>query len=252
MLCRAQERLNSTLKYILIPFAAAILLLLGAQVVWGSQQVKISVDGVEINPDVPAYIDHNSRTMVPVRFVTEALGSFVSWDGKEQRVLVKRGNAAVELWINEKTARVNGEDKLMDTTAALRDGRTMVPLRFLAETFGMIVSWDNESSSVSLRLPVVIPPSSDKVKTVTVTGSIVNIRSGPDISLPRITQVKAGTVLTVTGASGEWFEVDVPGFQRGWIAGWLVDVNESGREYGGGIGGNDDLKLSLLPFPVPL
>ncbi|MDO9534928.1 MAG: N-acetylmuramoyl-L-alanine amidase [Bacillota bacterium] len=242
-------RLNSTLKYILIPLMALILLFLGAQVVWGSQQVNLIVDGVKIEPDVPAYIDHNSRTMVPVRFVTEALGSFVSWDGKEQKVVVKRGNVAVELWINEKTARVNGENKLMDTAAALKDGRTMVPLRFLAETFGMTVSWDNESRSVSLRLPVVLPPSSDKTKTVTVTGSIVNIRSGPDTSLPRVTQVKAGTVLTVIGELGEWYEVDVPGFQKGWIAGWLVDVNEAGREYSGGIGGNDGLNFSLLPFP---
>jgi N-acetylmuramoyl-L-alanine amidase len=239
------ERLNSTLKYILVPVIAAVLLLLGTQVVWGSQHVKIIVDGVEINQDVPAYID-NSRTMVPVRLVSEALGSLVFWDGLEQRVLVKRVNAAVEMWINKKTALVNGEDKFMDTAAAIRDGRTMVPLRFLAETFGIAVSWEKESNSVSLRIPVVSPPPSEQTDpdhsdsiggndslkvsllpypaSALIMKDVVNVRPSPGTNNPWISQVKLGQRLPIVGEQDDWYQVSLPDGRTGWIARWLTAV----------------------------
>ena len=47
-----------------------------------SSDVTVIVDGKKIDfPDAPAFIDENGRTQIPIRFVGEALGAKVGWDG---------------------------------------------------------------------------------------------------------------------------------------------------------------------------
>lgn len=63
-------------------------------------------------------------------------------------------------------------------------------------------------------------------KVAVVTGSIVNVRSGPGTSNGVITQVSQGDSLQVTGQSGDWYSVKLPSGGTGWVAGWLVSVKE--------------------------
>ncbi len=214
-----------------------------------SGQVNITVDGKEIAVDVAPYIDENARTMVPVRFVSEALGCVVSWNAGEQRVRISHTGSAVDLHIGEKTAHINGVEKEMDTTAVLKAGRTMVPLRFLAETFGLNVNWKEEQRTVAIKSPATLPgeessaPGSDEDKQSApgsdedelpnlqigiVTGNLVNIRSGPGTDNARLTQVAMGTRLTILeeepAEDGVWLQVEIPGGDKGWIAGWLVEI----------------------------
>ncbi|MEW6661474.1 MAG: N-acetylmuramoyl-L-alanine amidase [Bacillota bacterium] len=212
---------------------------------WSNQQLKIIIDGIPVSSDVSPYIDSNFRTMVPVRFVATALGSQVLWDETLQRVLVSRNGTSVELWINQRLSKVNGTDRMMDTEAVLRDGRTMVPLRFLAETFGLNVSWDDKTYTVGITSPSA-PTAVVTPKIATVTSNVVNIRTGPDTSFPRITQVSLGTRLPVIGQSGDWYQVELSGSQKGWIAGWLVEVRELSNT-ASRVGGSDHIDSSPLP-----
>jgi N-acetylmuramoyl-L-alanine amidase len=59
--------------------------------------------------------------------------------------------------------------------------------------------------------------------------NVVNVRTGPDITFPRLTQVAFGTRLPVIAQSGDWYQVELPGRKKGWIAGWLVEVRELSR-----------------------
>lgn len=245
---------NSTGKFFLALLLAFILLLFaGAARAWGGQQVKILLNGEEIEPDVPPYINEDSRTMVPIRFVSEALGSQVDWDEGERKVSIRGRAVLIELWIGQKTVTVNGESREMDTVAVIKDGRTMVPLRFLSEFLGMNVSWDGATRTVSLTsLPLPPPSLPEKRLVATVAGSVVNVRTGPDTSFPRLTQVRAGTRLVVTGHSGDWYQVELPGGQKGWIAGWLVEVmeiEEEKEEIKEETGVNGKLLPPSLPFP---
>ncbi|MBS3975191.1 MAG: N-acetylmuramoyl-L-alanine amidase [Syntrophomonadaceae bacterium] len=225
-LCKSSRYITSIVLLLLV-FSLAL------PSAWPNQQLKIIIDGAPVSSDVPPYIDGNSRTMVPVRFVATALGSQVVWDEINQRVLVTRDNISVELWINQRQAKVNGNDRMLDTEAVIRDGRTMVPLRFLAETFGLKVSWDDKNHTVVIASPsvpaVVISP-----KIATVTSNVVNVRTGPDTSFPRLTQVALGARLPVIGQAGDWFEVELSGNRKGWIAGWLVEVRELSNTAGRG------------------
>jgi len=84
------------------------------------------VNGTKINfPDAEPFIDENSRTQVPIRFVGEALGADVSWDGiqkSDNNIKRKKSSAS----IGNKNYEVNGQQKQMDTVALLKESRTFV------------------------------------------------------------------------------------------------------------------------------
>lgn len=95
-----------------------------------------------------APIIHEDRTLLPIRFVAEPLGSMVLWDGIAQKVTITREGATIELWIGNPVAKVNGVDTMIDPDNALvmptvvPPGRTMLPLRFISETLGCTVEWN--------------------------------------------------------------------------------------------------------------
>jgi len=112
--------------------------------------VTVKVNGSVVDfPDQEPFIA-NSRTFVPLRFVSEALGGKVDWEGSTQTAIVDRG-VHVEMKIGSKTPTVNGMAKALDAPARLTNGRTMVPLRFVSEALGAEVIWDGSTRTVVIN-----------------------------------------------------------------------------------------------------
>ena len=88
------------------------------------------------NPDVKPYISED-RTMVPVRFVSEAFGATVYYDSKNKAVTITLGNQIIVLTIGNKTMVVNGIAVEMDVAATITNERTYIPLAYVAEGLGM-------------------------------------------------------------------------------------------------------------------
>ncbi len=131
-----------------LPVIALLLLVMMAGIA-SAASVKVMVDNrLVVFPDQGPYIDKNSRTMVPIRFIAEEMGAEVGWNGKINLVTIKKGNTNIELTIGEKRAKVNGAWKTFDTNAVLHNSRTMVPLRFVSETLGAQVDWDGKTETV--------------------------------------------------------------------------------------------------------
>jgi len=100
--------------------------------------------------DVPPRII-NGRTMVPLRFVAEALGANVLWDAATNAVNITLGETRVSLTIGSPTATVNGQTVLLDVAPLVERGRTLVPVRFLSEAFGYEVVWHSVSNRIEIR-----------------------------------------------------------------------------------------------------
>ena len=92
----------------------------------------------------------NGTTMVPIRAIVESLGGSVGWDAGTRRLDIRLGSAAVTLWAGKTTAMVNGSNKTMSVAPAIIGGRTMIPLRFVAENLGCLVGWDQPTRSVTI------------------------------------------------------------------------------------------------------
>lgn len=137
------------LKKIII-FVSLVMLLFVASVV-AANDISVYVDDVKVSfPDQKPYIDKNSRTLVPIRFIAEEMGAEVGWDGRINLVTIQKGETEIKLTIGEQKAVVNGKVKTFDTKAVLNNGRTMVPLRFISETLGAEVGWDGKLNRVDV------------------------------------------------------------------------------------------------------
>ncbi|MDU7114473.1 MAG: copper amine oxidase N-terminal domain-containing protein, partial [Peptoniphilus harei] len=111
---------------------------------------EIQYNGKIIKSDVAPFIKDN-RTLVPIRFISETLGYEVSWDNNERLVSVKGKDTQIELKIDSKTAKVKASDVELDAPALIKDNRTFVPLRFVAENLNAEVKWDKENFKVIIN-----------------------------------------------------------------------------------------------------
>lgn len=104
-----------------------------------------------IGLDVPATV-RNGRLLVPFRWFAERiLGATVAFwvAGAAEIVTLQLGNIKVELTLNSTVARVNGTAVTLDIAPFATGGRTLVPARFLAETFGYLVDWNSATNEVT-------------------------------------------------------------------------------------------------------
>lgn len=113
------------------------------------QDIKIKINGNDVISDVAPFVDNN-RTLVPIRVISENLGYNVNWDNQTQKVTVKNENKVVELTIGKKDVNINGNNSSIDVAPMIKNNRTFVPLRFISESFGNDVKWDNDSRVVKI------------------------------------------------------------------------------------------------------
>ena len=103
-------------------------------------EIKVTLDGAVLSFVVPPQII-NGRTMVPLRAIFEAMGAEVDWDPDTETVTATKGDVVVILTIGDTAPTVNGEVVELDQAGVIIDGRTLAPLRFVAEAFGGDVDW---------------------------------------------------------------------------------------------------------------
>ncbi|NPV93091.1 MAG: copper amine oxidase N-terminal domain-containing protein [Firmicutes bacterium] len=118
--------------------------------------IGIMVNGQPVATDIqPVAID--GRTMVPLRTVAEALQCDVEWRGSDKTVIITgRGKAKVYVQPGSGELRVvvNGFEVNGDVPPIIIDGRTLVPVRLIAESLGAKVDWDMENRVVVIDTPV--------------------------------------------------------------------------------------------------
>ncbi|MCD6168918.1 MAG: copper amine oxidase N-terminal domain-containing protein [Caldisericia bacterium] len=107
------------------------------------------------NKNVVPFILPPGRTMVPIRFISEAFGATVGWDGATRTVTIVWGSTTIKLTIGVYTAKINDKTVKLDAPPIIREDRTFVPIRFISEAFGAQVLWDGTERKVT----IIYPPS---------------------------------------------------------------------------------------------
>ncbi len=100
----------------------------------------------------------NGRTLLPLRFVAQAMGGEVSWDSSDQKVTIVKDEDVIHLWIGSNLASVNGDLEWIDpdnesVKAVVVPGanRTMVPVKFVAEALGADIFWDQDTKTITIK-----------------------------------------------------------------------------------------------------
>ncbi len=119
-----------------------------------AQVINIEVNGKLIESDVPPRIV-SGRTILPLRFIGEALGSKVEWCGTTRAVVIADQDKPLLNPLSgpgtEITIVINGKVLHPDVPPQIIDGRTMVPVRVVSEALGAYVAWDGTSRTVSVQ-----------------------------------------------------------------------------------------------------
>ena len=112
------------------------------------KQVQVLIDGRELDTGDGEAVIKESRTMVPVRSIFEALGAEVFWSETERKITARKDETEIELVIGKNTAKIDGKTAGLDAAPVIADGRTLVPARFVSEAFGYKVEWKEARQSV--------------------------------------------------------------------------------------------------------
>lgn len=125
--------------------------------------IRVTLDGNAIvydpNDVQPFVHPATNRTLVPFRASFNALGvanDNIIWHDNTRTVEAHKGQTTIMLTIDSKVAVVNGQPVALDQPATIVGDRTVVPLRFVAELFGLTVAWDGPTRTVMLTTPT--PP----------------------------------------------------------------------------------------------
>ena len=136
-------------KKLFIVLTMVCMLLINAVPALANSEIAVLIDGNKLEFDVPPQI-LNDRTMVPMRKIFESLGAVVTWDESSRTATGKKDGVIVNVSIDSKTLFKNGEPKVLDVAPALIDGRTLVPVRAIAESFDCKVDWIAETRTVEI------------------------------------------------------------------------------------------------------
>ena len=105
-------------------------------------EIRVFIDGRQIETDVAPYVV-NGRTLIPISTVAQTLGATVDWDGAAKSVTIRRAWKEIVMIIDNEYATVNGEQVRLDVAPCITNGRTFLPIRFVAEQFSQKVEWDS-------------------------------------------------------------------------------------------------------------
>lgn len=111
------------------------------------QRIKVELNGTNLTFDQSPIII-NDRVMVPVRTIFEAMGYTVRWSQYNQTATASNGINNITVQINNSTINYTGGTYYCDVVPQIVSGRTLVPIRAIAESAGCSVKWDSADQKV--------------------------------------------------------------------------------------------------------
>ncbi|OAB37046.1 hypothetical protein PMSD_09585 [Paenibacillus macquariensis subsp. defensor] len=135
-------------KWIMVLLSSFYLLGSGTSIInaTNNQLITVDVNEHQIAFDVKPMNDHGT-ILVPLRFVVDELGGTItSWNNN--KLILSKGSTKITLIIGSKIVQKNQEQFTLTTAPILKDGRTLVPLRFLSEAFGASLNYSNYNVSI--------------------------------------------------------------------------------------------------------
>ena len=168
----------------------------------------------------------NNFTLVPAREVFEAMGATVEWKKDLEQVYVKYNDKLVVIPIGSTKAYVNGQATTMQTAAKIINNKTMIPLRFVATSLGMQVSWDTKTrvadidtgnissgdvvevteETTTTVAPVITTTTEQTTTTETTTEETTTVASTTETTTEQTTAAEVNNISAITFSKGNSYK----------------------------------------------
>lgn len=175
----------------LISLISAASLALGMRTAVFAADIQVTVEGTPVAwTDAKPFIDENSRTLVPLRPIANALGLTVAWNDDTNTAAFTDGEGTLEFTVgsNKTHSFLNDLDfhvyLEIDTTPVIKDSRIYAPARYLAECFQYTVGWD------------------EPTKTVSIVKAEAEEKDGENLFLPEVPAGEVAAAFPMTTAAG--------------------------------------------------
>ncbi|WP_185602143.1 copper amine oxidase N-terminal domain-containing protein [Paenibacillus sp. 598K] len=111
----------------------------------------LTINGQQVTMDIVPVV-HKGATYIPLRYLAEALGAEVGWDQEARVTILQVGEREARFWANRTFMELDGIQRHFATPILVQDGRTLVPVRFIAELFGWQVAFSERGGTITLTL----------------------------------------------------------------------------------------------------
>jgi flavodoxin len=149
---------------------------------------------IDENGTVPVII--NDRTLLPVRAVVEEMGGEVAWNGETREVTLNCGENEIKLIIDSKDAYLSGEKTTLDTAPTIINDRTMLPIRFIAESFHFEVKWEETTQTVTIQKTADDAVAKRQIY-ITVNGTVLTAELADNSSAEKLYELLSNGDITV-------------------------------------------------------
>lgn len=114
--------------------------------------IRVFIDDKLLDFEDTDPIIENSRTLVPMRAIFEALGAGIGWDDANKTAIATKDDITISLKIDGNIGYINNKPVELDVPARIKNSRTLVPVRFVAESFNVNVTWDDTLRAVIIDI----------------------------------------------------------------------------------------------------
>ena len=174
--------------------------------------MAVNLDGYALKLDVAPLLV-NDRALVPVGAIAEQLGGTVYWNPNTRTVQIETADNTVRMTLDSTTAYVNGNPVTLEVPAQAPNGRTLVPLGFVAKSLGAAVNYDAVNNAANILY------FADMAGTLKVGGS-TTVQPVAQLAADRLVAMNTSMSISVAGGgSGEGIkQTALGGFNVGGIS----------------------------------
>ncbi|MFC5446813.1 stalk domain-containing protein [Paenibacillus aestuarii] len=144
------------MKYYLMVLIVAVSMLISLSAM-AENKVQVIFDGTAVSFETDPIIE-NGTTLVPFRTIFERMGFEVSWDDEERTAIGSKDDLVIKLPMDKEVAYVNDESKNLEVSAKIVNNTAVVPIRFVSEVSGYIVTWEDKAHTINIQSPEHIQP----------------------------------------------------------------------------------------------
>lgn len=179
--------------------------------------ILVFLNGQAVNFTNTQPVKENNRVLVPLRGVFEAMDADVHYDALTRNVEITRGKRVIEMAVERSHAWVDGREVALDAPVRVRNGRALIPLRFVAENFGADVRWDSGENTVFISTersgskPQQPPAPAIRAGEIEVSATTdkSTYRAGEAVTINIVAQNQDEREREITYGSGQSFDVTI-------------------------------------------